>query len=69
MDPRPVFEYDQVLTEWDLKALYNGFLFQYQHTHWWQFETRKQLAVALRVCISMMNWMKTGKQVFPFRGK
>lgn len=61
IDPRPVFEYDQVLTAQDLFGIRNGYLYQYQATPWYRFQTRLKFLIGIGVLNEMMHWMAHGK--------
>jgi len=63
IDPRPVFEYDQVLTVYDLLGVRNGYIYQYQHTPWYRFQTRFKFLAGVGACNEMIHWLAHGKPV------
>jgi len=62
IDPKPVYEYDQVLTQQDMLALLNGFVYQFNKLPRWRVWQRLQLAVAINVTVKMIAWLKNSKQ-------
>ena len=61
IDPKPVFEQDQVLTFYDLMALRNGYIFQYRRTPWYQFKNRLKFRAGVGVVNEMLHWLAHGK--------
>jgi hypothetical protein len=60
-DPRPVYEYDQVITIPDILALRNGYIYQYQNTRWYEVERRWRLRAGLMFCNEILHWLYHGK--------
>lgn len=63
IDPRPVFEYDQVLTIPDLVAIRNGYAYQFDHTPRWKVWPRLQFYIAIGVLNSLLEWIGNQKSV------
>jgi len=63
IDPRPVFEYDQVLTVHDLLAIRNGYWYQFESTSKWRVWRRTQFYIAIGVLNSLLIWIKNRKLV------
>lgn len=61
IDPRPVFEYDQVLTTMDIFGVRNGYLYQYSRAPWYRFDRRFKFLVGVGVCNEMLHWIAHGK--------
>lgn len=60
-DPRPVFEYDQVVTTRDLFAVRNGYIYQYTTTPWYKIRAKFKFLVGIGVCNEMIHWLAHGK--------
>lgn len=60
-DSRPVFEWDQVLTTYDLFGIRNGYVYQYQNLPWYRFRDRMKFLVGIGVCNEMLHWLAHGK--------
>lgn len=60
-DPRPVFEYDQVLTAHDLFAIRNGYIYQFRNLPWYKFSSRLKFLTGIGVCNEMLHWLAHGK--------
>lgn len=61
IDPRPVFESDQVLTFYDIHGIRNGYVYQYNKTPWYKLRRRHQFRVGIGVCNEMLHWLAHGK--------
>lgn len=62
INPRPVYESDQVVTIWDLVAIQNGYILQYRATRWWECMRRFKFRVALGALMEIEAWLKSGKK-------
>lgn len=60
-DPRPVYEADQVLTLYDISAIRNGYIYQYQHLPWFELKRKWVLRIGVGVCNEMLHWLAHGK--------
>jgi hypothetical protein len=61
IDPRPVYEYDQVITIRDLIAIRNGYVYQYGLLPWYKAYKKWMFRVGIGVCSELMHWLSTGK--------
>ena len=61
IDPRPVYEADQVLTLRDLVGIRNGYIYQYVNTPWYNLHRRFMLRVGTGVCTALVHWLAHGK--------
>lgn len=60
-DPRPVFEYDQVLTYRDLMGIREGYLYQYGMTPWYNIRRRSMFRIGVSVINEQLHWLAHGK--------
>lgn len=68
-DTRPVYEADQVITEYDIVAIRNGYILQYNETHWWNIKRRFILRVGVGVCSEFLSWIRDGKPQYHIKSK
>ena len=61
IDPKPVFEADQVITFYDIGAIRNGYAFQYRDAPWWNFKRKFMMRVGVGVCNELLHWLSHGK--------
>lgn len=60
-DPRPVYEYDQIVTIYDIQAIRNGYIYQYNDMPWHAFSRRLMFRVGVGVCNEILRWVAHGK--------
>lgn len=69
IDPRPVFEYDQVLTMHDLVSIRNVVIYQYQNTPTWRLFKRYSFYVRIGILNSLIFWIHNNKMIKRGGGK
>lgn len=57
----PVFKTDQVFTFYDIEAVRNGYIYQYQGTSKYNLKRRWMLRVGVGVCNELLHWLAHGK--------
>lgn len=57
----PLYEHSQVVTIYDLMAIYKGLAKQYSDTKWYQFHLRYGLAIAGHTIYEIIAWLQEGK--------
>jgi hypothetical protein len=60
-DPRPVYEGDQVITMYDLIAIRNGYVYQYQESKWYQVVRKFKFRAGVGVINEILHWLSHGK--------
>lgn len=60
-DARPVYEYDQIMTEQDLLAFERALATQYKEIRWWRPVRKWSTGVAVGVVMGLRLWLKDGK--------
>jgi|WetSurMetagenome_2_1015567.scaffolds.fasta_scaffold542284_1 hypothetical protein len=63
IDPRPLYEADQVLTMYDIMAIRNGYIMQYQNAPWYWFRKKWMFRLGVGVCNEFLHWLYHGKPV------
>lgn len=61
---RPVYEYDQVMTEQDLSAFQKALTNAYRMTPWYHPVRKWATGVAIGVVMGLMTWLREGKTSF-----
>lgn len=69
MDPQdvfkspPVFRYTEVLSLADLDAIKQGYIWQWQHTKWYEYRKRQQFRFAIGTLNALFDWLQEGKPI------
>ena len=58
---KPLFEADQVLTFYDIYAIRNGYVFQYEKLPWYAYQKKFMFRVGIGVCNELLHWLSHGK--------
>lgn len=59
---RPVYKEEQVITQYDLNAIRNGFIYQRAAAPWWQFEFRYRMKVGIGVIETLFRFLENNKR-------
>lgn len=62
-DTRPLYEEDQVLTVYDMTAVLNGFICQYNELPKWRIIKRREMRVAVEMMYALLAWLNKGKKL------
>lgn len=57
----PLYEHSQVVTVYDLQAIYRGLAAQYNASKWWEFRHKYNLIVAGHAVYELLTWLQDGK--------
>lgn len=57
----PLYEHSQVVTIYELMAMYRGLADQYKHAKWWQFRLKHDLKIAAHALYEIIKWLRQGK--------
>lgn len=66
---KPLFEDDQVVTDAELRGIYNGFYEQYLAVPRWQILRRYYIAGCMYGVELIIGWLQEGKKVENYYGK
>ena len=68
IDPRPVYEADQVLTINDLFSLRNGFVMQFNALAWFRYIEKFKFMMFIMCIDLLLAWINKGKPAV-FKGR